>query len=132
MSAARAEAWATRALLALARSGVEIPEDIAKAGLAGVATLGIKMFSGVRYEDAKPLLDEMMTCVMMLPTPSNPRIKRALTEDDIEEVATIVHLREEVFSLHVNFSLRAARSKLASAVSSVTRATLTTPTSEAA
>ena len=37
MSAVRAEKWAARAVLALLKSGVELPEDAAQAGLAGIA-----------------------------------------------------------------------------------------------
>lgn len=120
MSAMRAEKWATRALLAVTKSGVEIPEDIARAGLAGVAALGIKIFSGVKYEDAEPLLREMMECVAIIPNPADRRVKRALVEDDIEEVSTLLKLREDVFALHLNFSPAAFRSKLASAAAGMT------------
>ena len=41
-----------------------------------------------------------------------PMVKRALVEDDIEEVTTLLRLREEVLSLHTGFSLRDYRLKL--------------------
>jgi hypothetical protein len=113
MSATKAEKWATRALLALLRSGVDIPEDIASAGLAGVAAMGIKAFGGINYSDAEPLLAEMMSCVIVIPDPSRPQVKRPIrTEDDIEEVATLLRLREEVISLHTGFSFKGVRSRL--------------------
>lgn len=109
MPPSQAEKWAFRALLALAKSGVEVPDDIASAGLAGVARLGIKAFSGLHYEDAEPLLDEMFAMVSYVPDPTKPAIKRGfggvgpLIEDDIEEVQTRLLLRKELFALHLNF-----------------------------
>ena len=40
MSAAAAEKWAARAFLALAKSGVNLPDGVADMGLAGVAAAG--------------------------------------------------------------------------------------------
>ena len=112
MSALKAERWATRALLALLKSNVDIPEDIAQAGMAGVAAVGLRAFGGINFTDAEPLLAEMLACVQIIPDPSRPMVKRALVEDDIEEVTTLLRLREEVLSLHTGFSLRDYRLKL--------------------
>jgi hypothetical protein len=109
MPPSQAEKWAFRALLALAKSGVEVPDDIASAGLAGVAAMGIKAFSGLSFEDAEPLLDEMFAMVSFVPDPARPAIKRGhggvgpLIEDDIEEISTRLRLRKELFFLHTNF-----------------------------
>ncbi len=114
MPPSQAEKWAFRALLALAKSGVEVPEDIASSGLAGVAALGIKAFSGLRFEDAEPLLDEMFAMVSYVPDPSKPAIKRGfagvgpLIDDDIEEISTRLLLRKELFALHTSFFMAAA------------------------
>jgi len=116
MSATQAEKWAARALLAMAKSGMEVPDDIATAGLAGVAALGIKALGGMSFADAEPLLDEMFAMVSFIPDPSNPIIKRGysgvgpLIEDDIEEISTRIRLRKEIFFLHVNFTMPAAAS----------------------
>jgi hypothetical protein len=110
MPAMQAEKWAARALLALSKGGVEIPEDIANAGLAGVATLGMKAFGGMSFADAEPLMDEMFECVKIQPG-ENPNIVRALVESDIEEIMTRVSLRKAIFELHVNFSLPGVQSK---------------------
>jgi hypothetical protein len=111
MPAYQAEMWALRALLALAKSGVDVPENIVSAGMAGVFALGLKAFAGLSFTDAAPLLDEMMACVQIIPDPGRPTIKRGLVEDDIEEVATRVKLRAQVFELHTGFSLAAGPSK---------------------
>ena len=110
MSASRAESWAMRALLALAKSGIDIPDDIAAAGLAGVASLGIKAFGGMNYLDAEELMLEMMQCVSAIPDPFRPQVIRGLIEDDIEEVKTRLKLRMELFTLHTGFSLPGAPS----------------------
>jgi hypothetical protein len=100
MSASQAEEWAGRALFAMLNAGVEIPDNIASAGLAGVASLGVSALTKVSFDAAKPLLDEMLSCVQIQPSPS---VTRPLIEDDIEEVATRLRLRQEVFSLHTDF-----------------------------
>lgn len=105
MPASQAEKWAAKAFLALARSGVAVPDDIASAGLAGIATLGIKAFGGMNFTDAEPLLDEMFRCVQRVIDPANPAFARGLVEDDIEEVATRVQLRMDLFKLHVDFTI---------------------------
>ena len=104
-----------RAFLGLAKSGVEIPENISEAGMAGIATLGFRALSGITFDLLEPLLDEMFECVSLIPDPSRPQVVRALIEDDIEEVGTRLRLRKEVFALHVDFSQAAALLKQATA-----------------
>ena len=111
MSASQAESWASRAILALMAGGVELPEGFDRFGMAGIAELGIKALARLKWEDAQPLLDEMWACVQILPNPAKPNISRALIEEDIEEVATRVKLRMEIWSLHVGFSRADAKSK---------------------
>jgi len=109
MAASQAEKWAARAFLALAKSGVDIPDDIENAGLAGIAALGIKALSGMTFAEAEPLLDEMIFCVSIIPDPVRPSVTRKLIEDDIEEIKTRLKLRAEVFKIHFDFFTSAAR-----------------------
>ena len=60
MSAAQAEKWAMRAILAMIQSGMEIPDDVAAMGMAGVAKMGMQAIGGIKWELAEPLLDDMM------------------------------------------------------------------------
>lgn len=108
MHAVPAEKWATRALLALSHSGLQIDENIADAGWSALAVVGLKMLGGVAFAEAEPLLDEMMAQVKIV----EQKITRPLTLDDIEEVSTLVYLRGEVLALHLGFPLGAAISKL--------------------
>ena len=107
LSAYEAEDWAGRALFALMNAGVEIPDNIAEAGLAGVAAMGLKAIAKLPFDSAKPLLDKMMGCIQIQPSPT---VTRALIPDDIEEVATLLTLRKQVLGLHMDFSMAAARS----------------------
>ena len=107
MPASQGERWALKAFLALAKSGVDVPEDIMSSGMAGIAILGLRALSGMSFFEAEPLLVEMFQCVKIIPDPSKPLVVRALIEDDIEEIQTRMMLRKETLMLHVNFSVAA-------------------------
>ena len=109
MSAAAAEEWAVDAIQGLTRAGVELPDDVKEAGIVGIAVLGFKALSGIPTDVLRSLMDRMMACVQI----KEPALVRSLTEDDIEEVATRLKLRQEVFELHVNFSVAGFQTMLA-------------------
>lgn len=113
MPASQAEKWAIRALLAVAKSGVELPDGAMQGGMRVIAYLGLQALTNLHFEDADPLLDEMFACIQIV----EPKIVRALTEDDIEEVRTRVNLRKEVFELHLGFSVADGGSKTKAAKS---------------
>jgi hypothetical protein len=119
MSASASEDWAARLIFAMMNSGADIPDEVAGAGLAGLAAIDpgtlLKAISRVPYEKAKPLLNEMMDCVQVLPDPKDVNVVRPLIEDDIEEVATRLLLRKEVFSVHLDHFMSAARSEASEA-----------------
>jgi hypothetical protein len=110
MPAAQAEEWGARALFALMRSGVEVPENVRDLGLAGIAALGLKALGGLEWDLAKPLFDEMFTCIQIIPDPAKPAVVRGLVPDDIEEVKTRLLLRKAVLMLHIEFFTGAAQS----------------------
>jgi len=103
MSASQAEAWAMRAILALIANGVDLPENFESMGIAGLAELGIKALSKLKWTDAEPLLAEMWQCVRIMPDGAKPHVIRNLIEEDIEEIATRIKLRAEIWKLHVGF-----------------------------
>lgn len=110
MPAYQAEKWAFRALQAAVKAGVDIPDNIARQGMAAVAAIGIQALAGMNFGDAEPLLDEMFQCIKIIRDPRHPEVKLPLLDDDIEEVWTRIHLRREVIALHTNFSLPGAPS----------------------
>jgi hypothetical protein len=73
-------------------------------GIIGVLAVGVHRLAGVSFGDLEPLLDEMLACIEIMPTPGRPDIVRKLMPDDIEEVKTLQTLRTEVFRLHTGFS----------------------------
>lgn len=119
MPASQAERWAARAFFAIAKSGKNAIKDAlnfdfsaadwqSQATIAEVAAIGINIFGAMDYELAEPLLDEMFQCIKIMPDPKNPKVTRALIEDDIEDVSTRLLLRREIFKLHVDFFTIAA------------------------
>lgn len=98
------EWWAARAFMALAKAGIDIG-DTQSQDLRMLQAMGFQALSKLDPRDAKPLLDEMMTCVFVVPNPSTPLVNRAPLEGEIEEVTTILRLRSEVFSIHAGFSM---------------------------
>jgi len=109
MSAAQAEKWALRAVLSMIKEGIELPEGFESAGMAALATLGISFVGKLPYETAEQLMDEMFSCIQIMPNPNDRNVTRQLIADDIEEVATRVKLRAAIWKLHVDFSKAAAQ-----------------------
>lgn len=107
MPAMQAEKWGVRACAALLRSGVNVPDDVVRRGIAGIAIVGLKGLMGLTFAEAEPLMDEMWGCVKIV----EPLVTRAPTDDDIEEVTTILMLRSEVIELHLGFSIAGFLSK---------------------
>lgn len=102
--ASQAEEWAMRAMLAIAKGGVDVPADVLDSGMAGLAVMMVQGLPRLSWEDAGPLLGEMFRCIVIIPDPSKPTVTRHLVEDDIEEVRTRLALRKEVLELHLDFS----------------------------
>ena len=98
-SAAKAENWAIRAFLAMVKGGVQLPDGYADGGMAALAQAGFSMLCKASNSEVIPLINELMDCVEIVET----KITRSMVEDDIEEVATRIRLRTEVFKLHVGF-----------------------------
>lgn len=140
MGAVPAEKWAQRALLAFAKSGRnEVPEDIAAGGAAGLIAIGLRALTSMDFEDAEPLLDEMLGCVLFVPDPSKidqlnkQPITRPVIWDgdaaDVEEVKTLLRLRDDVMELHLGFSIAAFLSTLGEKAKAALSNSPDTPTS---
>lgn len=122
------ERWAVRALLALSKAGVEVPEEALQAGALGILAMGLDAFRQMRFEDAEPLLAEMLGCIHFVidPNAKDPMTGRPVTrallmptaanDGDIEEVTTLLKLRGEALELHLGFSVAAVLSRLAAMV----------------
>lgn len=120
MSADRAERWAIRCLLALANAGARVPDEVLSAGMAGIqATLpgfliqGLRSLAGLKYDDAAPLLDEMLDCAEFRAPGAGDQYfaLRGSGMTQVEEVSTLWKIRSEVLAVHLGFSLADALSK---------------------
>lgn len=115
MSCDQGEWWAIRAFLAFAKSGIELPDSVTQAGMAGVAAMGasklLQSFGNIEPEVAKPLLDEMMSCVSFQNNPDDHENgHRKMISSDIEEISTRFKIRLAWFELHTGFSMGAKKS----------------------
>ncbi len=124
MSARQAERWADRAFLAITRSGINLPAGIERSGMAGISEIS-RLIGGVQFPELSELMDELLTCVQVIPDPKRPTLTRGLQDngyegDDIEEVDTRQYLRGEVLAMHINFSLAANILNLIAAASKLT------------
>ena len=128
MPCRQADRWATRALSGMVKANVDLPEGAANAGMAGIFVTGLKALLAMPTEVSEPLLDEMMQCVEWQ-NPQNTAIRRALIDDDIEDVATLFWLRGQLLELHTGFSVAGTLSRLTSILKAAVPATDSTNTS---
>lgn len=103
MSAKQGEEWAYRALLALMQSGADIPEGFQFLGVAALASMGMKVLTGLKWEVAQPLLEEMFQGLKIIPDIKRLTIIRDVIEEEIEEITTRVKLRGAIFKLNTDF-----------------------------
>ena len=131
MPAVQAEKWALGMFLALKGTSGQIPQEVERLGMVGVAVATINAFLAADVDQKKlePLLDQMLTCVKRVRDPKAPDVVTPLRLeiDDIEEVATLPWLRSEVLRVHTGFSFAESLSQLISAIQKA--APSSTPTS---
>lgn len=136
----QAEKWAARALFAIGRgaraeASPDMKDELQRSGMAGIAALGVQALTSIAFDEAEPLMDEMLECVTFIPDPSKldqmtrQPIVRALIDDDIEEVGTLALLRSEVLEVHVGFSIAALLSTYGATAKEKLKASLVTSTS---
>jgi hypothetical protein len=117
--AARADRWMQKVTFAFNKGAGELPMSMRGVGWEGIAIVGINTFlrGNVSSEEMMPLLDELLECVKLIRDPKHPDVVTDIvSDDDIEEVATRWWLRNEVVSVHINFSPLAALSRLMSSI----------------
>lgn len=103
MPASKGERWAIQAMLALSKTGAEIPDEVMEGGMASLAQVGVALFVKLPPEDAFPLIDELFSCVTILPNKNDSSVTRNLVEEDIEEISTRIKLKFETLKLHLDF-----------------------------
>jgi hypothetical protein len=118
MPATQAEKWGIRMFLALKGTDAQIPLEYRSLGMVGVAVIGLNAFfrAPIKYEDLSPLLDEMLLCVQAVPDPKEPGQSHPIIEGEIEELTTLVYLRNAIIEIHTGFSAADSLSELMSQI----------------
>ena len=102
MSAAHADNWAMRALIALANGGVDLGDLSPQQGMIGMVRVALDALGRLKADDAIPLLNELLDCVQIIPEGGQPRPLN-MDFNDVEDFTTLWRLRKEVFALHTDF-----------------------------
>ena len=102
MSAAHADNWAMRALIALANGGVDLGGLSPQQGMMGMVGVALDALGRLKADDAIPLLNELLDCVQIIPEGGKPR-QLNMDFNDVEDFTTLWRLRKEVFALHTDF-----------------------------
>lgn len=110
VSALQAEKWCQRAVQGAMKGGLDIPLNLASHGARAIMSYGITALAVMPWSDAEPLLDEMLQCIKIVRDPKHPEMSFKFLDTDIEEVATLLELRQEVANLHGNFFVPGAPS----------------------
>jgi hypothetical protein len=109
MDAYRGQDWALRALLALAASGVTLPDGALATGMAGLAGFGVTALLQAPHAALRPLLDEMLAQAAYLHDPKHPpQPIRPGPNCVVEEIKTFLTLHLALVKLHMGFSPAAA------------------------
>ena len=98
MSASQMDRWATRALCLFGKSGNGI-------GMLASMNTGnlLEMLSKVDYEQAEPLLNELLECASFKKDGVYVAMKGSLVDGVIEDWTTIFRLRVEALQLALGF-----------------------------
>lgn len=99
MPAFQMDRWATRALLVLGKSQ--------KGGILTIGSMSMEdllsSLSGVNYEDAEPLLQELLECCSFVKNGQSIVLKKDLVDGIVEDWTTLFKLRLEALTLCAGF-----------------------------
>lgn len=108
MPAMKLQGWLFRAALILLR-GVSINNngDLVNDAIKLVGEQGIAAFRNVNYEEAKPLLNELLECCSRLDGNVSVKLTADVVDGMIEDVRTLFALEQEAAAINLSF-LKAA------------------------
>lgn len=109
MPATQLESWTVRAVLLLARGGKF--DGVAKTAGQGdfneaakaLLAEGLTALSAINYEEAKPLLDEMLGCCSRVVGSIEEKCTPDTVDGYIDDIATLLKLRMEALKLNFGF-----------------------------
>ncbi|MGV7078493.1 hypothetical protein ACWA5Z_06765 [Testudinibacter sp. P80/BLE/0925] len=100
MPVVKADKWAMKALLAMASSGITVPNP--REGMLGISRVAFSALKGMPEDKTVALLDELLECVQIVPEGGSAR-SLDLSLNDVKDFSTLWLLRKEVFMLHIDF-----------------------------
>lgn len=99
MPAFQMDRWATRALLVLGKAK--------KGGIMTISSMSIEdllsSLSGVNYDEAEPLLQELLECCSFVKNGQSIVLKKDVIDGIIEDWTTLFKLRMEALTLCIGF-----------------------------
>jgi len=120
VDAVQAEEWGLRALMALGTSGIVIPQEMMGLGVLAIPLVGYQAFMGAKEESILPLWREMLPACVSIK--HSEIITQPFERSQVEEVSTLLELRQAIVELHTGFTLAELTSKLAAVSSAMQRA----------
>lgn len=64
----------------------------------------LEILLSLDFDVAQELMDDMMTCIQFKYVTKGIPETRPLVKEDIQDISTLMKLREEVINLHINFT----------------------------
>lgn len=111
MAATQLESWTFRLGLVLAAAGSDIPIDKGVEGaILYLAKHGFAALGKISYENAKPLLDEMLGCCYRVVDRVEEQVTVETADAYIENMMTLFRLRLEAFKVNFDFFGRGGQS----------------------
>lgn len=109
MPAVRLQKWIIRAVGLILSSGVDLPgeNDLQRAG-AYLAEHGLAVLGNIDFEEAEPLLDEMLGCCSRLVEKVEERCTPDSLDNYVQDVTTLFKLHLEAFKLNLGFFAQGA------------------------
>lgn len=132
VDAVEAEEWGLRAMMALGTGGIQVPPELVSAGLLGIVLVGYQAFMGAREDAVIPLWREMLPkCVQLKHSDggaSGQQVVQPWHSSLVEEVSTLLLLRQTVMELHTGFTMAELASRFASMNSAMNKNAISSPT----
>lgn len=107
MGAVKTEKWATRALMLLASSNIDLGVDKEKLkgveGWNNIAQAGLNKLAEIDFNKIEPLLEDLLNCCYFITGNVETQLTSENADTIIEDITTLFKLRQEAFSIHFGF-----------------------------
>lgn len=112
--AIQTEEWGLRALMALGTGGIQIPPELLSLGVLAIPLVGYQAFMGAREDSVLALWREMLPACVFMQHNEEKQVREPFRPGMVEEVSTLLLLRQAIMELHTGFTIAELTSKFAS------------------